>query len=252
MKSIFVVGTGRSGTHYTIRLLAGFANSSDPLNGKENPDILYPIARAAIHHTHLSRSTVKSYEKSLAECRGVFLDQHHPNLFFAEFWSKTLADPVFLFPQRATEQIVSSMLRHPGVLSWYDYAKSWKQRIFNRIPYPNQFFGVENYEEIVDLPLHLLCARRVIAHRKAFADRAKRLPGRMRAIDYQALVTSPEAELRRVFTAAELETLGTFSLCETPQKEPLEKFRENLSTKQIDNILDLEARALGTPASTHA
>ena len=40
MKAIFVVGTGRSGTHFTARLLNGFENVYDPLNGKEKSKIL--------------------------------------------------------------------------------------------------------------------------------------------------------------------------------------------------------------------
>jgi len=50
LNSIFIVGTGRSGTHFTCRSISGFKNIFDPQTGKENVPVLKQIATSAIHH----------------------------------------------------------------------------------------------------------------------------------------------------------------------------------------------------------
>jgi hypothetical protein len=153
--------------------------------------------------------------------------------------------PVFLFPRRPIHQIVSSMLRHEGVLSWYQYARNWRQRTINPVPYPNQFFGVERYEDILRLPPHLLCAHRVIAHRKVFLSGIASLQERLHEVDYEALVASPLAEFERIFTPHQRNLLGAYTQREEPHPESLEKYKDNLTDAQVEEINALEARLLG-------
>lgn len=240
MKAVFIVGTGRSGTHFTARLLNGFENIHDPLEGKEHPEILMDIAKAAIHHRKPSKATETYYREQLDQGTGVFLDQHHPNLFFARHWSDIFENIVFLHPQRPTHQVVASMLRHSGVMSWYRYAGNWRRRLINRIPYPNRFMGIDRYSDINRLPSHLLCAHRVIAHRAAYEALKNEIGVSMRGIDYEGLVNDPNAELSRVFTPEDLSTLGKFTLVETPQKASFSKYRDVLSDGQVAEIKALE------------
>lgn len=244
MKGIFIVGTGRSGTHFTVRLLNGFRNTRDPLGGEENLPILMDIAKAAIHHRQPSASTRDYYARLLAEADGVVLDQHHPNLFFAEHWARQFDGLVFLYPQRPAYQVVASMLRHTGVLKWYRYAQEWRQRTINRIPYPNRFLGLDRYSDIRRLPPHLLCAHRVIAHRRAFDNAKGRMGHALRSVDYEALVMDPLAEFTRVFDPSELAALGEFELLETPRPSSLTKFHDVLSEAQVADIQALENELL--------
>lgn len=242
MKAVFVVGTGRSGTHFTVRLLNGFENAYDPLGGEEDPDVLRDVALAAIHHRLPSERTSEYYRALLTEGKGILLDQHHCNLFFVRHWSNMFDGIIFLYPQRPTYQIVASMLRHKGVMRWYSYAREWRQRTINRIPYPNRFLGIDNASDISTLPPHLLCAHRVIAHRRAYEDRIAEGGGDLRGIDYEALVEDPLTAFSRVFTSDEINSLGEFTLSETPQKTSLVKFRDTLSKEQVAEIADLENR----------
>jgi hypothetical protein len=240
MKAVFVVGTGRSGTHFTVRLLNGFANSHDPLGGNENPKILQDVASSAIHHRIPSRTTSDYYWDRLRVSEGIFLDQHHPNLFFVQHWAAMFDGIVFIYPKRPAHQIVASMLRHDGVMSWYRYAENWRQRWFNRVPYPNRFLGLARADEISALPMHLLCAHRVIAHEQAYRTALAEGGADLRSVEYKALLDDPLAEFSRVFRKSELRELGSFTLAETPNRSSLAKYREVLDDKQVAEINALE------------
>jgi hypothetical protein len=246
MNAVFVVGTGRSGTHFTVRLLNGFAHAHDPLNGQENPAILKDVARAAMHHRMPSRATTDHYRACLDSGEGVFLDQHHPNLFFARHWAEIFEGIVFLYPQRPVHQIVASMLRHRGVMDWYRYARHWRRRFLDPVPYPNRFLGLAHASDISSIPAHLLCAHRVIAHRRAYEATVARGGADLRSIDFEALVDDPLAEFSRVFTRPELDRLGDFTLTETPDKATLTKYRDVLDARQVDEIESLD-RSLRAP-----
>lgn len=240
MRGLFVVGTGRSGTHFTLRLLRGFAGTRDPLEGREDHGVLMDVARAAIRHRLPPGRTANRYRALLADPGGVLLDQHHPNLFFARHWAELFEGIVFVYPSRPTHQIVASMLRHEGVMGWYRYARDWR-RVLDPVPFPNRFLGLERRSEIASLPPHILCARRVIAHRRAFEAARAALGDAVRAVDYEALVRDPEAELARVFTAAERARLGAFERLERPDPASLTKYRDVLSEGEVAEIAALEA-----------
>lgn len=252
MDGIFVVGTGRSGTHFTIRLLSGFENTRDPLGGRENPKILRDIATAAIHHRLPSDAVTRYYEEHFHNSRDlVFLDQHHPNLFFMQHWQKILEPIVFLYPKRATHQVVASMMRHEGVMSWYNYAKRPRQRILDRIPYPNRFLGLKRFDEIRSLPIHLLCAHRVIAHRLAFENALADMKGELRVVNYAALIENPLNEFSKVFSRDELKKLGQFTTVEEPNPASLEKFRDVLTDEQVMEISDVEKELTKKQSENH-
>lgn len=134
------------------------------------------------------------------------------------------------------------MLRHNGVMNWYNYARDWRQRTVRRLPYPNQFLGLNRFLDVDALPPHLLCAHRVIGHHRAYRRLVGEMSGALRAINYEALVNDPFAEFTRVFTTDEIATLGAFSLVETPKAQSLSKFRDVLSDQQVAEIDALEHR----------
>lgn len=91
----------------------------------------------------------------------------------------------------------------------------------------------------------MLCAHRVIAHRRAFKEINRGLRGRSRSVDYLNLVQAPEIELARVFTEAERISLGEFILAETPRRASLDKFRDVLNGAQLAEIEALENETSG-------
>lgn len=250
VQAVFVVGTGRSGTHFTCRAMAGFANVTDPLGGQENHDVLKGIATSALYHRPLPTSVLAYYsarKDALGEGR-VLLDQHHPNLFFFDQISQVFDDLVYLYPSRPVVQVVASMMRHRGVMSWYQVARDGFSPLSftKRVPVPNRFLGLRDRAELETLPTHLLCALRVLAHNRRMAELAAADP-RCRTISYEALVRDQEAAFEAVFDARERAALGPFRVVEPGNPASLEKFREVLSPAQIAEIAALEAEVADLP-----
>jgi hypothetical protein len=250
VQAIFVVGTGRSGTHFTCRALAGFANVTDPLGGNENHDVLKEIATAALYHRSLPTSVLAYYSERRAELAPgqVLLDQHHPNIFFFQQISKVFDDLIYLFPARPVVQVIASMMRHRGVMSWYQVARDGYSPLSftKRVPVPNRFLGIRDRADLDTLPTHLLCALRVLAHNRQMAELAAADP-RCRVVSYQALVHDQEAAFARVFDDAERESLGAFSVVEPGNPASLEKYTDVLTATQIREIHDLEAQISPAP-----
>jgi len=242
LNSIFIVGTGRSGTHFTCRSISGFENIFDPLNGTENVPVLKQIATSAIHHRSYPEAAKSYYSdvKSNLTDRSIFIDQHHPNIFYCPELIKIFSNPIFLFPHRSIVQVVASMLNHQGVLNWYKYARDSVQANSktDAIPFPNQFLGLAEFSQLDDLELHQICALRVISHEK-MANRMQESGADLRFINYENLVTNQFSEYSRVFSKSELAALGEFSIVEESSIESLGKYKEVLTDKQISEVFDL-------------
>lgn len=247
MKALFIVGTGRSGTHFTCRALAGFQNIVDPHSGRENVPILRSIATSAIHHRDLERKVISYYKGMRDQIPGgrIFLDQHHPNLFFVKELREIFDDALFIFPDRPTVQIVASMMRHRGVQKWYQYAKDSTSSLLprNRVPFPNRFLGLASKEELFELDIHKLCTWRVIAH-KNHMNKLAQENDFCRLLVYEDLVARQKTAFEALFSDDELAELGDFSVVEESNAESISKYKEVLSSKQIEEIMEIEAMAL--------
>jgi hypothetical protein len=250
VQAVFVVGTGRSGTHFTCRALAGFANVTDPLGGNENHEVLKQIATAALYHRPMPMSALAYYQERRAELGEgqVLLDQHHPNIFFFDEVSGVFDDLVYLYPSRPVVQVVASMLRHRGVMSWYQVARDGFSPLSftRRVPVPNRFLGIRSRADLDTLPTHLLCALRVLAHNRRMAELSAVDP-RCRMISYEALVHDQEAAFATVFDAQERAALGAFAVVEPGNPASLDKYTDVLNPTQISEIEELEAQMLHAP-----
>jgi hypothetical protein len=237
VKAIFIVGTGRSGTHFTARLLAGFAHVRDPWNGEESDVVRREVAFSAVHHRQLGKAAVNYFAGQLWATgpNEVFLDQHHPNLFHIPQLLRVESDAIFLYPRRPIEQIVASMLTHRSVLSWYQFAER------NPIPFPNAFLGLESADQMTHLAQHVLCAKRVLAHERKFAEMTQLYPDKVRAVDYVALVETPQRALEQLFSSAELARLGPYAPKIDAEKSSLTKYQQVLTPAQIAEVKALNA-----------
>lgn len=182
--AIFIVGTGRSGTHFLCKSLLDFYNIDDYMNGEENHIIRHPLTIDAILHKDLNRNAINYYKKQVKRAKDegkVFLDQCHTNLYHVDILAQVFPNALFLNTVRPAEQIVASMLKHNGVQSWIKYART------KEIPYPNQFLGLHNKRDL-DLPNHILCAKRVAAHQKKATDLKKKYNAKFRFIYFEKMI----------------------------------------------------------------
>jgi hypothetical protein len=237
--AIFVVGTGRSGTHFTCHCLREFAHLEDFLHGREHGRTLYRLAFAAMRGKSFPLSSRWHYEvlrlRSLLSGK-VLIDQHHPNLFHIGALARLFPKAVFLYPNRPAVQVVASMITHEGVSGWYRKILSNELQV----PFPNRFFGLESCKQLVDEPLHRICYYRVRAHHDAALEARRRFGERVRFIDYQRLVEDRRSAFQDVFTVDELARFGRATTTVKSEVAALSKYKERLTMEQIDDILELE------------
>jgi len=237
MDSLFIVGAGRSGTHFACRSLHGFENIFDMFRGEENPSLLKDITISSLLHKQYPPSAIDHYEKmkEITLRENIFLDQHHPNLFYISEITKTFPSAIFLYTERPTLQVVASMLKHPGVLSWFDVAK----KNSGKIPFENQFLGIQERDQLQDMKLYELCTLRVIGHH----NRAKLMKKRgfdVRFLNYENLLESQISEFENIFSRAELVQLGEFKSVEKSDKSRSKKYKKVLNEEEVRKINDLE------------
>ena len=227
-QNIFVVGTGRSGTHFVARSLRGFKNTRDPLAGREDSGLLSRVAHDAMLANPLSQECIANIRKRTSP-RKILIDQHHPLLFFTKDLLKEFPGAIFLYINRPIEQVVASMLSHSGVLDWYQRLKDPTGPL-SRAPFPNQFFGLFDRTEINDLSVTRLCARRWLAHRSM----AQQL--NLKTLEYENLVTDQFKEYSRLLDEPILADLGQFRQRVASNPDSLVKWKSLLGKSQIDEI----------------
>lgn len=242
MDALFIIGTGRSGTHFLTRHLSGFKNIHDPQKGKENSKLLREIATAALFHAEYPQNAVDYYTNQFSQkpANHIFLDQHHSNLFFTDELQRISSATIFLCPIRPLKQIVASMLNHEGVLSWYTYLKDHSAV---RPPMPNQFFGIHTMEEFHTEEFHIICAKRVLSHYEKFSKLHQSFPEIFRWINYEKMVLAPADHISEIFNPTELKLLGEFIPKESSQPSSLIKFNTTLTSAQIRDLDNIQEEA---------
>lgn len=238
MKSIFILGTGRSGTHHLCRSLLDFSNIEDYMNGYENHDILGPLTEFAIKHQPLNNKIINYYRSQISKASQegkIFLDQCHANIHHYDQLNLEFKDSVFIGIDRPTEQIVASMFNHKGTSRRYKYIH---KGYFNNLPFPNNFFGVQNLAELKALPKHILFAKRVIAHKKI--NKKLLSHNNFKLLNFEEFINNKQKELNRIFSENTISGFGDYSEKEFSKKDVLTKYRQVLSKTEIKEIRKLE------------
>ena len=229
---IFVLGTGRSGTH----LLGRTISSHPEIEGHiEDPDYFHHAVNIAIKQDIKNNVYIRIQKKLLlrkykllfrkTEAQYI-LDKTHPVLWFAEFLKDKLPGALFTGIIRNQYQTVSSMLNHSGVLKWYSSLPQNK---------PNRFLGItlDNKSYFHTLPIESKCALRWFSHKKELERLKGVLGDRYILFDYDHFLQHMDENLDNLskflnvknhFTPEELKT------------ESLDKWKSFLSSEQIHNI----------------
>lgn len=207
-KIVFVIGTGRSGTHFLTRCLIGSDQLSDLTGGKENPLVFRTITAAALDRTHREILLGKArhiYDGLASVARPAWLvDQSHPNIWFAEHWSAVYPLAHFVGIVRNPYSVVASMMKHRDVSAW---ALQWKQ-----FPIPNPFLGITAGNAVLygEMSLAQRSALRWISHYRRLCELKKILGDKLSIVVYEDLCRDPRATLAAV--AQRLEIGGEFRL----------------------------------------
>lgn len=227
-RKIFILGTGRSGTHWLGYILD---SHPDCVATIETPEIFRRVSRMALDPTlrpRLLPGLLRRYRIQHARAAPFhYVDKSHPNLWLAEALADAFEDAVFVGIVRDPFATVASMLRHDGVLEWH---RRWKD-----FPVPNPFLGitVEIAEEYDTLPMAARCALRWQSHRDEMVRLTAALGSRLYVVEYEALVREPEDQLSHL-----ADFLGFSSPIPSPEvkRESLSRWQEELGRADREAI----------------
>jgi hypothetical protein len=198
---IFVVGSGRSGTHWLGYILDSYPSIYATVEKVPIFPWVVEMAQRPETEAHLFPKLVRRYR---AEHRAVlprhYVDKSHPNLWLAEKLCNEFPEARFIAISRRLEGTVASMLKHAGVRRWAE--------IWDRDPRPNRFLGVT--EAMIPgyrrMSIPARCAVRVIAH-SAEIERLKGVLGRrLHVVRYEDIYVRPQAEFDLISNFLSLET----------------------------------------------
>lgn len=158
-RKIFIVGTGRSGTH-----LVGYILGSHPdvrATIEVNPGFRWVTEMAINPSTREKHYWKLVWYYRWQHFRSVpnhYVDKSHPNLWIAHRLAETFPKALFLGIQRNPYATVASMINHEGVRKWHE---RWLE-----FPIPNRFLGIAESDvaEYEQRSLATKCAMRWKAH----------------------------------------------------------------------------------------
>jgi len=226
---VFVVGTGRSGTHWLGYMLG---SHPDILVTVERPPMFQWVKQMALDPSavpELLPRLIDRYDayRRLAAPR-IYADKSHPNIWLVDELLAVLPEARFVGVLRSVNATVASMLKHRGVLRTIE---QWQ-----RYPLPNRFLGIDRdtanrYER---MSLVERCALRWVAHANRLDELAGRLPsGTFLLLQYDALAAEPTREQEKL---QHFLGLGRPFAPVDVKREALDKWQRQLSAEDVRAI----------------
>lgn len=200
-RKIFVIGTGRSGTHWLGDILGGHRDIHVTV---EKPPIFPWVTEMALDPGRRAALLPRLLRRYRLEHAAVtprhYADKSHPNLWIAEALAEAFPEARFVGIRRDVFGTVASMLKHEGVQRWIH---GWR-----RYPVPNSFLGIDQdeAERYESRSLAGRCALRWRSHMEELERLRDRLGSRLLLIDYDRLQNHTADELKRLTGFLDLAT----------------------------------------------
>jgi len=224
---IFIIGSGRSGTHWLGNILGGHKKVRITV---EKPDIFNLVTKMAVDpltRPQLMPRLIQCYNVELTKTKvDFYADKSHPNIWLAEGLANIYLNSIFIGIRRNPYSTIASMLLHKGVLKWQ---KNW-----NQYPHPNEFLGTNLIDANLykNLSASEKAAYRWLSHSKKLDLLKISLGNRITIVNYEDLITNSKKELSKLENFIGLKEIPLI----TPQKESLEKWRDQLNMESCNNI----------------
>lgn len=225
----FVVGTGRSGTHWLGWTLDEHPGVRATI---EEPTIFRLATEAAVNASKAKwnlRALDLLYAREQFRSRpALYVDKSHPNLWHVEHLARRFPSSVFIAMRRGVLPTVASMMKHDGVLRWQS---RWRD-----FPVPNPFLGitvsVAAYYD--DLSRAAQCALRWKAHSDRIDELAASMPAdRFLVVEYEDLAVDYQAQAQRIWSFLDLPAVPLSIDVNTAS---LDKWRAQLSEVDIADV----------------
>lgn len=230
-RPVFVIGTGRSGTHWLGYSLGNHPEVRATVEAQPMFGLATSMALNASLEERLFGRLVQAYRWELFKSSPrLYVDKSHPNIWLAEKLKMAFPQALFVGIERNPYATVASMLRHKGVSAWH---RRWRE-----FPVPNRFLGIthELAERYDSLPLAAQCAIRWAAHRDRLNELGRILGGDLLRISYETFAHE---------TALTVGTMQKFLGLQQPipvpevKMESLDKWRSQLSADDLRHIEDI-------------
>ncbi len=232
---VFVVGTGRSGTHWLGHILASHEDvraliEARPMFRWVTDMAVYPERRPMLLPQLIRRYRLEM----LSVAPRLLADKSHPALWLMDELSRAFPAARFLGIERGPLATVSSMLRHRHVRAWTEEWSSY--------PQPSPFFGTtsENLEDYAHASLASRCAYRWVSHTAELRRRQREMPKRVLVLDYADLQRRPREELWKLRAFLDLHT--TFPSTET-RTASLDRWRSEMTDDAVRDVLAVVAES---------
>jgi hypothetical protein len=227
-RPIFIIGTGRSGTHWIGNTLANHPEISatietQPIFGLSTRIALNPNREWLLYFLLVWIYRVKMFQAAPRR----YLDKSHPNIWIAERLKTSFPQARFIGIERNPYATVASMLKRKAVLNWH--------RRWTDLRVPNRFLGItaENARTYEQMPIAARCALRWVNHRHKMNSICNSLRDAVLVISYEKLACDTESAVK------DLEQfLGLRVSIPLPDvdKSALTKWKTQLSKEEIHQI----------------
>lgn len=222
---IFVIGTGRSGTHFLGRLIGENPSCNLLLEDKE----IFPLCKEVNISEYGNKRKLKrllnKYKKIIKKNKKKYIiEKSHQNIWIVEELQKEFPNAFFIGIERDVKQVVYSMMRHPGILKWFNLLDTTKE---------SHFLGINkgNIHLYDSLTLEEKCAIRWVAHKKRM-EYLKHKINNLIVVDYNKICNDYHQEITKL---EKLMNINLREYAELPNFESLHKFKQ-LTEEQIKNI----------------
>lgn len=224
---IFVIGTGRSGTHLLGKLFYSSPEVHVFIEDKKFFSKITNLATGLDVKTNNIYELINNYKKEFNKINKMFvLEKTHPNIWFVEQLEDAFPDAKFIGIKRDVYATVASMLNHKGVLKWYELLSTKKV---------NRFLGIneDNVSYFENLPLEAKCALRWKSHTEQLNYLENKFPDKVMILDYKDFYDNKNSLMNKISDFVGLQTLLK---CEPLNKNGLLKWKETLSKEMVVNI----------------
>jgi hypothetical protein len=222
---IFVLGTGRSGTHWIAHILDSHPAIRTTI---EHPPIFDLATQAALHPRRRAeilpalRALYRDEERRSRPQHHA--DKSHPVIWYADTVADWFFDARFVAIERSPYGTVASMLRHGGILWW--------QHDWERYGFPNPFLGVDasNVDDYARASPARRAAWRWLSHHRQLERLRAELAGRLLVLDYETMVADHRERTSRLW--------GFLDLTDAedgpgPDRTSLDAWRDQLTHDEV-------------------
>lgn len=224
---IFVIGSGRSGTHLLGRTVGDIGQVEAFI---EDPKLFRKVTRVAVNPNRSKievNKILKLYDREFSLTQKAFvLEKTHPNIWLVEPIKDYFETAKFIGIKRNIYATVASMLKHKGVLEWYNVLP---------LDQVNPFLGItaENREFFKDLPLESKCALRCKSHFDRLTYLEAEFPEKVLVIDYEDFYNDYERLMKQLESFL---GLGKPIKSEPLISSSIDRWQSELTEVQIKNI----------------